>query len=221
VAVWALVVTAAGLLVGRAVAEPLYSAGVPAAAVVAAIGLLGYGPPLATFVLVRASLGAAGRSALGLRARWVDLGWGPVTWLACVTVQAVVGTLVLRSGVPFEGNAPDLGNGSGLPRSYVVALVVLTVVVAPVIEEIVFRGMVMRALLSSMPATAAVGLQGLLFGLAHVDPSRGAGNVGLVILLSAVGCVLGGAALLTRRLAAPMVAHAIVNSIAMAVALWG
>ncbi|MEY2754543.1 MAG: hypothetical protein RJB65_901, partial [Actinomycetota bacterium] len=54
---------------------------------------------------------------------------------------------------------------------------------------------------------------------AHVDPSRGIGNIGLVILLSSVGCVLGGAAVLTRRLAAPMIAHAIVNALAMAIAL--
>jgi membrane protease YdiL (CAAX protease family) len=127
--------------------------------------------------------------------------------------------LVLRSGVPFEGNAPDLGDDGGLPASYVVALLLLTVVAAPVVEEIVFRGMVLRALMSTMPVGAAVAVQGVLFGLAHVDPSRGIGNIGLVILLSSVGCVLGGAAVLTRRLAAPMIAHAIVNALAMAIAL--
>jgi membrane protease YdiL (CAAX protease family) len=219
VAALALAVTVVGLLLSRVVASLLIDTGVDPVAVIAAVGLFGYGLPLVAFVSVRSSLGAPGRDALGLRARWADLGWGPVTWLCCLVVQAVVGMLVLRSGVPFEGNAPDLGADGGLPASYVVALLLLTVVAAPVVEEIVFRGMVLRALMSTMPVGAAVAVQGVLFGLAHVDPSRGIGNIGLVILLSSVGCVLGGAAVLTRRLAAPMIAHAIVNALAMAIAL--
>lgn len=205
----------------RLVASVLVEAGVSPVVLVAVVGLLGYGPPIVAFVAVRSTVGSEGRDALGLRARWADLGWGPVTWLACIVVQAVVGMLVLRSGVPFEGNAPDLGDDRGLPVSYVVSLLLLTVVAAPVVEEIVFRGMVLRALMSTMRVGPAVVLQGVLFGLAHVDPSRGIGNVGLVILLSSLGCVLGAAAVMTRRLAAPMIAHAIVNALAMAIALWG
>lgn len=208
-------------MLSRIAARSLVEAGAAPVVVVAVVGLLGYGPPLLAFVAVRSSVGAEGREALGLRARLVDLGWGPVTWLSCLLVQAVVGMLVLRSGVPFEGNAPDVGGLDGLPVSYVAALLLLTVVAAPVVEEIVFRGMVLRALMSSMRAGPAVMVQGLLFGLAHVDPSRGSGNIGLVILLSSVGCVLGGAAVLTRRLAAPMIAHAVVNGLAMAIALLG
>ena len=221
VAALALGVTAGGLLLSRVVASVLVEAGVTPVLLVAVVGLLGYGPTNQAFVAVRSAVGSEGRDALGLRARWVDLGWGPVTWFSCVVVQAVVGMLVLRSGVPFEGNAPDLTAARGLPVSYVVELLLLTVVAAPVVEEIVFRGMVLRALMSSMRVGPAVVVQGVLFGLAHVDPSRGIGNVGLVILLSSVGCVLGAAAVVTRRLAAPMIAHAIVNALAMAIALLG
>jgi uncharacterized protein len=100
-------------------------------------------------------------------------------------------------------------------------MLVIAVVAAPVIEEIVFRGVVMRGLLSQYRAVTAVGLQGVLFGLAHFDPIRGVGNIGLILVLSSVGCVLGGAAFLIRRLAPTMIAHAMINGIAMALALSG
>ena len=50
-------------------------------------------------------------------------------------------------------------------------------------------------------------------------PSRAAGNIGLLIILVSAGIVLGGACYLLRRLAPSMIAHAIINSIAMTVAL--
>ena len=102
-----------------------------------------------------------------------------------------------------------------------VSLLVLAVIAAPIAEEIVFRGVVMRGLLSRMGVVAAVALQGVLFGLAHFDPVRGTGNIGLVLVLSSVGCVLGGAAYLIRRLAPTMIAHAILNAVAMAITLSG
>jgi membrane protease YdiL (CAAX protease family) len=70
-----------------------------------------------------------------------------------------------------------------------------------------------------MPAWAAVATQGVLFGSAHVDPDRGMGNIGLVLILSAVGVVLGGSALLVRRLAPTMISHAMTNTLAVVLTL--
>ncbi len=72
---------------------------------------------------------------------------------------------------------------------------------------------------TALPAWLAVGTQGVLFGVVHYDPARGAGNIGLMMILGAAGVVLGGACYLLRRLAPSMIAHAIINSIAMTVAL--
>ena len=107
-------------------------------------------------------------------------------------------------------------------RGYVVSLLVLAVVAAPIAEEIVFRGVVLRGLLSTQqePWSRSV-CRELLFGLAHFDPIRGMGNIGLIMVLSAVGCVLGGAAFLFRRIAPTMIAHAILNGVALAMALSG
>ena len=100
-------------------------------------------------------------------------------------------------------------------------LLVLAVVAAPIAEEIVFRGVVLRGLLSRNGPVLSIAVQGVIFGLAHFDPVRGTGNIGLVLVLGSVGCVLGGAAYLLRRITPTMIAHAILNGIAMALALSG
>ena len=71
------------------------------------------------------------------------------------------------------------------------------------------------------PLRAAVVVQGVVFGFAHVDPVRGVGNIGLVLVLSGVGVVLGGAAYVFRRITPVILAHGILNAIAMTIALVG
>ena len=93
------------------------------------------------------------------------------------------------------------------------------VVAAPIVEEMIFRGLMLRGLLSRMSAWLAVGVQGLLFGAVHVDPVRGIGNIGLALVLSAVGVVFGGAAYLLRRIGPTILAHAIFNGVVMVIVL--
>jgi Type II CAAX prenyl endopeptidase Rce1-like len=80
---------------------------------------------------------------------------------------------------------------------------------------------VVGGLRSRLPTVLAVALQGLLFGAAHVDPVRGAGNVGLVVVLSSVGIAFGVAAHLLRRLGPSIVAHALFNGVVLLVVLTG
>ena len=101
--------------------------------------------------------------------------------------------------IPFTSNIREVSD-LHTDRGYVVSLLVLAVVAAPICEEIVFRGVMLRGLLSRNGAVVAVGVQGVLFGLAHFDPIRGTGNIGLILVLASVGCVLGGAAYLIRRI---------------------
>ena len=98
---------------------------------------------------------------------------------------------------------------------------IAAVIAAPLVEEIVFRGVVMRALLSKMAVAPTLAIQGVLFGLAHVDPVRGVGNVGLVIVLTAVGCSFGAAAYWLRRIGPTVLAHAIYNGVVLTVILSG
>ena len=193
----------------------------PIAVYVAIVAVIGYAPALLWCWYSSRRWGTGRfRADVGLRARWVDVGWGPVTWGACLVAQVVVGVVIVALKVPFTSNIKDVSDLHA-DRGYVVSLLVLAVVAAPIAEEIVFRGVVLRGLLSRYGAVVAVGVQGVLFGLAHFDPIRGAGNIGLVLVLGSVGCVLGGAAFLIRRIVPTMIAHAILNGIAMALALTG
>lgn len=79
----------------------------------------------------------------------------------------------------------------------------------------------MRGFLSRMRPTAAIALQGLLFGVAHVDPVRGTGNIGLALVLSGVGVALGSAAYFTHRLGPAVIAHAIFNGVVFTIVLTG
>ncbi len=182
--------------------------------VYAGIGLVtAYGPMLGCVWWVSRRWGTGRlRDDLGLRFRAADCGWGPLVWLSAVVTQIVVVLLILIFDIPLSSNTEGVSRHP-LDRAYIISFALLAMVAAPIVEELVFRGLIMRGLRSVLPAWLSVGVQGVLFGVAHFDPVRGMGNIGLVLILSAVGIVLGGAAYLVRRLAPTMIAHAIFNSV--------
>jgi membrane protease YdiL (CAAX protease family) len=193
----------------------------PIALYVVIAGLVGYGPVMAFcwWASRRWGRGSLRRDS-GLFARWSDVGWGPLTWLCCLGAQIVLAVLVTVTGIPFASNTEGVDQ-IGAERGYVITMLVLAVVAAPFVEEIVFRGIVLKSFLTRMHWVPAVALQGVLFGVAHVDPVRGAGNIGLALVLAGVGVVLGGAAYLFRRITPSIIAHAMINAIAMTIALSG
>jgi membrane protease YdiL (CAAX protease family) len=220
-ALGAVVVLTASLIVAKLLVDWLVAFAWPIAVYVALLSLVGYGPSLVwcRYVSRRWGTGAMWRD-LGARPRVEDIGWGPVVWLAAVGCQIVAGLAVQALGIPLSSNTEGIGELSA-DRTYVIAIVVAAVVAAPVVEELVFRGVVLRGLCSRLPAVAAIAGQGLLFGVAHADPVRGVGNIGLAIVLGAVGVALGTAAYLLRRLAASMIAHGILNAVVLAIVLSG
>jgi len=214
-----LAATAASLIADRYVVNALVRYRWPIAIYVVLAGIIGYLPLVVIGRVMLARLGSGNaRDDVGLRFRTFDLGWGPVTWLASLAAQIVVAIIILTLHIPFVSNTEGVSDLSG-NRTYIIAFAVLAVLVAPVVEEIVFRGIILRGLCSRLAPWLAIGVQGVLFGAAHVDPVRGLGNIGLVIVLSAVGVVLGGAAYLTRRLAPTMIAHALINTLAVVLTL--
>jgi uncharacterized protein len=122
------------------------------------------------------------------------------------------------TGIPLVGNTEGIGEFDA-DRTYVVTLLIAAVIAAPLVEEAVFRGLMLRGLLSRIAVAPAVAVQGVLFGLAHVDPVRGSGNIGLVLILSVVGVVFGGAAYLLRRIGPAIIGHAMFNGLVMLIVL--
>ncbi len=86
------------------------------------------------------------------------------------------------------------------------------VVVAPVSEELVFRGILLRSLLRRMPAAPAVLVSGLAFGAAHVlgDP----GSYPVLPILVALGVYSGYLAATSRSLSRSVFLHAGFNLLA-------
>ncbi|HSB87894.1 MAG TPA: CPBP family glutamic-type intramembrane protease [Ilumatobacteraceae bacterium] len=221
-AAWGAIVTLLlSLVSSRYVLKAIAGFEWPIAVYVTIVAVIGYVPSLLWCLYASDRWGTGHfRSDVGLSGRWVDAGWGPVTWFACLITQIVVAAIIVTVGIPYKSNVERVSDFHA-DRGYVVSLLVLAVVAAPIVEEIVFRGVVLRGLLSRSGAVVAIGVQGIMFGMAHFDPVRGTGNVGLIMVLSAVGCVLGGAAFLVRRIAPTMIAHAMINGLAMAIALSG
>ena len=221
-AAWGAVVTLlVSLIAGRYLLKAISNYDWPIAIYVTILGIIGYAPALTWCWYASRRWGTGNfRDDVGLRAKWVDAGWGPVTWIACLLTQVAVALVVVTLKIPFTSNVKDVSDLHN-DRGYVLSLLVLAVVAAPICEEIVFRGVILRGLLSRHRAVVAIGMQGALFGMAHFDPIRGTGNIGLIMVLASVGCVLGGAAYLIRRLAPTMMAHALMNGLAMAIALSG
>jgi len=219
VAFGALAILLVSLLASRIVVEALVRFDWPVVVYALVAVAIGYVPSLLWGGYVRHRWGSGRLAAIGWKFRWADIGWGPVTWLAAIVTQIGVTALVLALDVPISSNVDDVG--LDVDRSYVIATAIAAVVAAPIVEEIVFRGLVLRGLLSRMHAALAITVQGVLFGAAHVDPVRGVGNVGLVLVLSGVGIAFGVSAYLSRRLGPTVVAHAIFNGVVLAIVLSG
>ena len=219
-ALGALIVLMVSLVAGKIIVEALVGYEWPLIVYIAISVLCSYGPSVAWGVYVRRRWGAGRLAALGWKFRWSDLGWGPLTWLAAIASQSMLAAVVLIFDIPLSSNIEGTGDFDA-DRAYLIATLVAAVIAAPIVEEIVFRGLVLRGFLSRMGPVLAIGLQGVLFGVAHVDPVRGTGNIGLALVLSAVGITFGASAYFAHRLGPAVIAHAIFNAVVFAIVLTG
>jgi len=86
---------------------------------------------------------------------------------------------------------------------------ILTIcVIAPLIEEMFFRGIILRGFLYNYAPWSAIVLSSLLFGLRHLDP-------GHAIVATMTGVVVGWLYYATRSLWPPVFAHALQNGAVM------
>ena len=139
------------------------------------------------------------------------LGWaGVAVWLAAGVGLSIAATVLLRPIVDLahlNGKAPqDVSKTLEAARGYQVVLLGLAVgLLAPVVEELLFRGALLRALLRRTTAPWAVLGSAVIFAAVHVVGDPGAGYVfpGLLLL----GLVSGYQALRTGNLACSMLLH--------------
>ena len=78
-------------------------------------------------------------------------------------------------------------------------------ILAPVVEELVYRGIVFNRLSEWLPTWAVVLISSLLFGLMHFNPIQ-------ILLATAAGFILAWQYLRSRNLWIPIVGHLVFNS---------
>jgi membrane protease YdiL (CAAX protease family) len=147
---------------------------------------------------------------------------GDVWTGVCIAVGGTVMSAVasgIFAGSRFAGTNTQLITGQ---KDDGVGFAIVTLIVAlgaPFFEELFFRGLIRTALAARLGPGRAVVAQGLLFGLAHYEPSNGWGNVAVIVIIAGLGMILGYAALRTRRLGAGMIGHSLFNLITTIVLL--
>jgi uncharacterized protein len=165
-----------------------------------------------------ASLLRSLRDELGLSIRpWPDLPLGIAVGLAAQLALVPLLELPLLPFVPHlfhrisqpARSLTDHVHGPGL-----VLIGLLVCVGSPIVEEIFFRGLVLRSLIGVFvrrsrrwAVAGAVVLTGVLFGLAHFEALE-------LLALSGFGMVLGVLATRTGRLGPGIVAHMSFNALA-------
>lgn len=192
-------------------------AALPLAVTAADVGGLWIG--LVTVVVLASRRQGSGRlgTDYGLAVRWWDVPLGAAVGLACQ--YWLVPALYLPVEAADHHLAHHLAHQLGRPTVreaaavhgvvWVTLLFLLLAGAAPVVEEVFFRGLLLRGLLGRLPAVPAVVVSGLLFALAHFEALQFLG-------LAAFGVVLGLLAWRTGRLGAGIAAHAAFNAAALA-----
>lgn len=139
--------------------------------------------------------------------QWRDILYAAIGYVVSYAALILVGSLAAL--VPgFNANQPqNTGFSMTLAPGDALVVFVSLVVIAPVLEEIIFRGYLFGTLRRSVPVWAAAIITSLLFGLAH-----GQWNVGIdVFLLSLVSCYLRYR---TGSLWASILLHVLKNGVA-------
>lgn len=164
---------------------------------------------------------------LGLVADWrlrfkpVDLGIGLGAAIMAFGLAAVasgaVSSLVNLTDESQAENTQFLLDAKGTP--WLAVFLVAAIVGAPLTEELLFRGLILRAFEKRFGKVVAVIGSIVAFTLPHFTGSNLDGTLVLFASIGAVGLVFGVVAVVTDRLGPTIVAHVIFNAFGAASAL--
>ena len=153
------------------------------------------------------------RDDLGWRFERSDLLLGVVVAVVGLVAAVVVQAVLSAVSEDYVGSNTGFVEEQAKTMAGAVTIGLSTMIGAPIVEELFFRGLLQRAL--GRLRNAAVVVQALVFGLVHTTPGEGLGNVGIVLGLATFGSVLGLAVRRWGRLGPAIVGHALFNSAAV------
>lgn len=188
-----------------------------------ALTTLGQGAAMGVWpVIVARWKGSGVASDFGWRFEWVDLAYGFGIGGFLLFVAAGVGFAVsmlvgLDPGADESSNTQIVSDAADGPA--LIIIIVAAVIMAPIVEELFFRGLCLRAIEKRFGTVPAVLGSTLLFTLPHFANPSLAGTTVLFAVIATVGLVLGILTVMTGRLGAAVIAHAVFNGIGIAATL--
>jgi membrane protease YdiL (CAAX protease family) len=171
------------------------------------IGLLAVTGGLVVAPRTLAGLRLAPPSGLG-RSMLIGLGMAVPAWIGATLLAYVAATVLEALGFTQDQGIVDTVLGRGDPT----VLLIAVVIVAPVAEELFFRGVVYNAWLREHGPRVAVFGSAALFAVIHTD-------LFALVPIFALGVALAMVYRSTRSLPATMAMHAGFNAISVALAL--
>jgi hypothetical protein len=124
------------------------------------------------------------RDELGIRGlpTWTDLLLAPIGFLVFMFVASILLALCQKilPGINWT-EAQEVGFSNLISQSDYVLTFIMLVIVAPVAEEIIFRGWLYGKLRARIPAAPAILLVSVLFGIVH-----GQWNVGVTVFVMSI-----------------------------------
>ena len=132
-------------------------------------------------------------------------------------LAAFIMVMVMTSILPAIPSGHSLISGGlrllDVGMNAVLLFLIATVLIGPIAEEVMFRGILLPWLDSWLPGQAGLAISSVLFGMAHIGYGYGA------LMPAASGWVLGWARQRTGGLKAPIALHMSVNGAVAVVAL--
>ena len=174
-----------------------------------------FGAMYGSVLLFSRTLGTGSvRKDFGLAIKAEDIGWGALAFAG-----TMVGRIVLAIFLSNIDDDPvrDVGDSLDLKGAVLFAFAVAALVGAPIVEELVFRGVVQRGFTKLAGAPLAIGLQAVLFSAYHFVPDGSGYSHFYFGALVVFGIGAGIAVDRTGRLGPGIVAHAINNAVAITV----
>ncbi|MFP5318059.1 MAG: type II CAAX prenyl endopeptidase Rce1 family protein [Acidimicrobiia bacterium] len=155
------------------------------------------------------------RRDYGLRIQGHDLGRGLGMSIAARLAAGIVILPFVAVDERLAGDNSEVFGDVGYSALTFAIFAVVVTLGAPLVEELFFRGLLLRSLTTRFGPIPALLLQAALFALAHFSPTLGLKNVSVMAVIGTAGVVFGITAR-RWRVGTSVVAHGAFNLISVA-----
>ena len=153
------------------------------------------------------------RSAAIRMDRWSQIGWVKTMAISIAVIAVILGFSIIYQtyvfpDVELQGDMQRLLAAIPDTTGNTILMFFAIAILAPVVEELVFRGMLQTSLMNHMPPYAAIAIASLIFGAIHFQPYA-------FPVLALLGAAFGYLYYATGSLRVNIAAHVLNNSAAL------